>query len=214
MQLAAQGAQGNGKSEAVDNGDESDRGADSEGKESGKLCHNCTVPTNFHYSTPKGMQCLTCYNHWKTHGTLRPTVGPLKRDRQLIKHKRHPPPGMYLNHEDLLSLATTPSPSDTSPPTPTNGAPPPISTPGVGPGNHHPLIKHVENEVIALKRAVQTNKAELSYMRTRVASAGGIHPYRPVTPATRLNAKWSSDELLLAVQGQYSYLIANENKQY
>lgn len=32
-------------------------------------------------------------------GTLRPTVGPMKRDKQLIKHKRRPPRGMHINHE-------------------------------------------------------------------------------------------------------------------
>lgn len=82
-------------------GDESERDGDGSGGvgRGDKLCNNCTVPANFLHSTAKGMQCLTCYNHWKRNGTLRPTVGPLKRDRQLIKHKRHPPPGMYINHE-------------------------------------------------------------------------------------------------------------------
>lgn len=99
-QLAAQSALGNGKADAdgANVSDDGDRTIEGDGK-SDKLCNNCTVPANFLYNTTKGMQCLTCYNHWKRTGTLRPTVGPLKRDRQLIKHKRHPPPGMYINHE-------------------------------------------------------------------------------------------------------------------
>lgn len=36
-------------------------------------------------------------------GTLRPTVGPMKRDKQLIKHKRRPPRGMHINHEVRLA---------------------------------------------------------------------------------------------------------------
>ncbi|XP_018014028.1 REST corepressor 1 [Hyalella azteca] len=72
-------------------------------------------------------------------------------------------------------------------------------------GAQHPIIKRVENEVIALKRQVQANKAELSYLRTRVAASGGITDYRPSCAALRLNAKWSNDELLLAVQGVRQY---------
>uniref|UniRef100_A0A6A7G242 REST corepressor n=2 Tax=Hirondellea gigas TaxID=1518452 RepID=A0A6A7G242_9CRUS len=213
-QLAALSAQGNGKTESElgSVGDDSERGSggldggDGTGK-ADKLCNNCTVPTNFLHSTTKGMQCLTCYNHWKRTGSLRPTVGPLKRDRQLIKHKRHPPPGMYINHEDLLALASHPIP-------PTNitcgissssgggSQPPPITA---GSASQHPVIRHVENEVIALKRQVQANKAELSYLRTRVATSGGINGHRPLVPAQRLNAKWSNDELLLAVQGVRQY---------
>lgn len=54
----------------------------------------------------------------------------------------------------------------------------------------------------ALLPQVQANKAELSYLRTRVAASGGINGHRPAYPALRLNAKWSNDELLLAVQGR------------
>ncbi|KAF2358577.1 ELM2 domain [Trinorchestia longiramus] len=197
-QLAAQSALGNGKNESdgAGLGDDVDRAIDGEGK-SDKLCNNCTIPANFLHSTTKGMQCLTCYNHWKRTGSLRPTVGPLKRDRQLIKHKRHPPPGMYINHEDLMAIASSGNIFSKS----NVGS----SAFSASHGAQHPIIKHVENEVVALKRQVQANKAELSYLRTRVAASGGIADYRPSYPALRLNAKWSNDELLLAVQGVRQY---------
>jgi len=156
-----------------------------------KLCSNCTIPANFLYSTAKGMQCLTCFTHLRDRGSLRPTVGPLKRDRQLIKNKRHAPAGMYLNHEALMQLASTQPP--TAPPTP------------LPPSSPHPLLQAVEGEVVALKRRVQANKAELSYRRTRVAALGGIAGHRPVQPPVRINAKWSTEELLIAVQAVRRY---------
>ena len=73
-------------------------------------------------------------------GTLRPTVGPMKRDRQLIKHKRTPPRGMYINHEDLMAMVN---------PETTNWSDP--SNPGQA------ILKHMENEVIALKRQVSSS---------------------------------------------------------
>ena len=50
---------------------------------------------------------------------------------------------------------------------------------------------------------MQNNKADLSYLRTRVAALGGITNQRPAPTNTRLNAKWTNEELLLAVQGDY-----------
>lgn len=65
------------------------------------------------------------------------------------------------------------------------------------------LLTYVETVLWLLQ--VQSNKAELSYLRTRVAASGGIADYRPSYPALRLNAKWSNEELLLAVQGVRQY---------
>ncbi|XP_076046279.1 REST corepressor 1-like isoform X2 [Oratosquilla oratoria] len=148
-----------------------------------KSCSNCSVPATSLNETPKGLQCLTCYNHWKRTGCLRPTVGPMKRDKQLIKHKRRPPRGMYINHEDLLAMVS-----------PSNSNSPLAQHPG------QQILKHMENEVIALKRQVQNNKAQIAGLRAMLPG-DGISSFRPSNPTFRFNAKWTNDELLLAVQG-------------
>ncbi|XP_071535678.1 REST corepressor 2-like isoform X3 [Panulirus ornatus] len=85
-------------------GDRSEEDEEGRSGEETKTCSNCTIPATVLSESPKGLQCVTCYNHWKLGfcrkmGCLRPTVGPMKRDKQLIKHKRRPPRGMHINHE-------------------------------------------------------------------------------------------------------------------
>ncbi|XP_071535679.1 REST corepressor 3-like isoform X4 [Panulirus ornatus] len=80
-------------------GDRSEEDEEGRSGEETKTCSNCTIPATVLSESPKGLQCVTCYNHWKKMGCLRPTVGPMKRDKQLIKHKRRPPRGMHINHE-------------------------------------------------------------------------------------------------------------------
>lgn len=162
-------------------GDRSDDEDDKKPGDDQKMCSNCTINATVLYETAKGMQCNTCYTHWKKQGTLRPTVGPMKRDKQLIKSKRRPPRGMHINHEDLMAMVNPGPPG------------PPGNTPG------QQLLRHMENEVIALKRQVQSNKAQISSGRTEVPVEGitGLRP--PANPGPP-KAKWSQEELLLAVQ--------------
>ncbi|KAK7066512.1 REST corepressor 3 [Halocaridina rubra] len=164
------------------NGDRSEEDEEGRNGEETKSCSNCTIPATILNESPKGMQCLTCYNHWKKTGSLRPTVGPMKRDKQLIKHKRRPPRGMHINHEDLMAMVSSGPPG-----------PPGTLTPGMQ------LLRHMENEVIALKRQVQSNKAQISSLRSNLAE-DGITTLRPPAQAGPIKAKWSQDELLLAVQ--------------
>ncbi|XP_045107111.1 REST corepressor 2-like isoform X1 [Portunus trituberculatus] len=168
-------------------GDRSEEDEEGKGGEESKTCSNCTIPASMLNESPKGLQCLTCYNHWKLGfhrkmGTLRPTVGPMKRDKQLIKHKRRPPRGMHINHEDLMAMISSGPPG-----------PPGAPTPG------QQLLRHMENEVIALKRQVQINKAQISSQRSKIAE-DGITTFRPPPQAGPPKAKWSQEELLLAVQ--------------
>ena len=48
---------------------------------------------------------------------------------------------------------------------------------------------------------VQNNKQLLSALR-RKARDRDIEPYRVPDPTTRINARWTNEELLLAVQGK------------
>ena len=68
-------------------------------------------------------------------GTMRPTTGPIRRDKQAGvassgRHKRKPPRGMYLDHEDLVTFSGEPEiQSDT-------------------------VLKAMDGEIVALKRLV------------------------------------------------------------
>ena len=115
-------------------------------------------------------------------GGSRPCPGSRKADGHArIKNKRKPPRGMYLNHDDLLSLATGP------------------------PGQGEQLLKQLDAELVTWKRQVQNLKQIISMHKQKTVS--GIGHFRPPAPSTRINARWTNEELLLAVQGMF--LIAN-----
>ncbi|XP_049795387.1 uncharacterized protein LOC126210242 isoform X2 [Schistocerca nitens] len=119
-------------------------------------------------------------------GSVRPTTGPVKRDRHmhsLLRHKRKPPRGMYINHDDLVAMASS------------QGG-------GAGAGGEH-MLKAMDREIVSLKRQVQNNKQTLSALRRKTSE--GIDEYRPLDSNTRINARWTNDELLLAVQGVRKY---------
>lgn len=103
----------------------------------------------------------------------------LKDRHNPIKSKRKPPRGMYLNHEDLKTIALGP------------------------PGQGDAILKSMDLEVIALKRQVQNSKQIISALKHKTSS--GIDDFRPPESSTRMNARWNNDELLLAVQGVRKY---------
>jgi len=113
---------------------------------------------------------------------MRPTTGPMRKDGVKQKHSvfrntSQPPKGMHINHEDLVALATGP------------------------PGQGEALLRALDREIVSNKRTVQNNKQLLSSLR-RKARDRDLAPYRVLPdPANRINARWSNDELLLAVQG-------------
>jgi len=144
-------------------------------------CYNCLIPCNTTHSTPKGPMCGTCHQFWTRTGQLRPTTGPMRKDgvkpkHALFRNSNKPPKGMHINHDDLVALATGPP----------------------GQGGH--LLKAMDREIVSYKRTVQNNKQLLSALR-RKARDRDIEPYRVADPSTRINARWTNDELLLAVQG-------------
>ncbi|XP_068907743.1 REST corepressor-like isoform X3 [Tenebrio molitor] len=75
----------------------------------GGACSNCGVACTVTQVTSKGSLCNSCYQHWRRTGLLRPTSGPTggKRGSPLGgRHKRKPPRGMYINHDDLAAMAS------------------------------------------------------------------------------------------------------------
>eukprot|EP00088_Acartia_fossae_P005578 TRINITY_DN1251_c0_g1_i10.p1 TRINITY_DN1251_c0_g1~~TRINITY_DN1251_c0_g1_i10.p1 ORF type:complete len:479 (-),score=95.51 TRINITY_DN1251_c0_g1_i10:1207-2643(-) len=162
-------------------GDEDSQG-DKEGEKKVENCGNCGIQCHQIHSTPKGNMCGTCHAFWEKTGQLRPTTGPLRKDglkatRNVFRNSTKPPKGMHINHDDLVALATGPN------------------------GQGEVVLKSLDTEILDSKRSVQNNKQLLATLRRRTRGCE-IEPYRiPEPSATRINARWSNEEHLLAVQG-------------
>ncbi|XP_013401912.1 REST corepressor 3 [Lingula anatina] len=145
------------------------------------ICTNCEITCTQLHSTPKGNLCSSCYQYWRRTGVMRTAMG--KRDLQSrhhpYKNKRKPPRGMYLEQDDLIALATGPA------------------------GQGDALLKNLEAELVSLKRQVQNNKQMLSLQKHK--TIGGIDDLRIPEGNQRINARWTNEELLLAVQGVRKY---------
>lgn len=113
---------------------------------------------------------------------MRPTTGPMRKDGVKPKHaifrnSSQPPKGMHINHDDLVGLATGPS------------------------GQGEALLRSQDREIVSHKRLVQNNKQTLSSLRMRRVRDKDFEPYRVPESVNRINARWTNEELLLAVQG-------------
>lgn len=171
-------------SEVGSNTDSDSEEKKKDGESGGKgSCSNCSVACSQTHSTSKGAMCATCYSHWTRTGTVRPTMGPAKpRDRQfhvLLRNKRKPPRGMFINHDDLVAMASGPA------------------------GQGEQMLRTMDREIVSLKRQVQNNKQAISAMRARTSF--GIDVFRPSDSTNRINARWTNEEMLLAVQGMRKY---------
>ncbi|XP_033219180.1 REST corepressor 3 [Belonocnema kinseyi] len=93
-------------------------------------------------------------------------------------NKRKPPRGLVVNHDDLAALAGQPNQTNSS-------------------------LQAIDTEIVSLKRQIQSNKQQVSALKRKTAD--GIDELRPPEVTNRINARWTSDELLLAVQGVRKY---------
>ncbi len=192
------GATGVAPISAVDLQEDSD--ADEEDKQKPK-CFNCGIPCHVTHATPKGQMCGTCHQYFTRTGRVRPTTGPTTRKDGSKSRSSHssifgrdanrPPRGMYVNHDDLVALATGPT------------------------SQGEALLVSMDREIVSYKRVVQNNKQYLSLLHRRVRDRqiAANHPYkRPGkkeereeeadTKESKINGKWSNEELLLGVQGE------------
>ncbi|XP_062595549.1 REST corepressor 1-like isoform X1 [Saccostrea cucullata] len=153
------------------------------GKEEKDTCGNCGIRTTQLHITPKGSLCNSCYQYWRRTGVMR-TAGPKRHDHgqhrhNPMKHKRKPPRGMFLNYEDLQVIVNGPQ------------------------GQAEALLKSLDQELVSLKRQVQNHKQMLSLQKHKMAA--GIDDVKPPETNPRINARWTNEELLLAVQGVRKY---------
>jgi len=160
-------------------------GSDEDDKEASAKCGNCGIPCHTTHpssdKSTKGQLCGTCHQFWNRTGQMRPTTGPMRKDGVKQKHaifrnSSQPPKGMHINHDDLVGLATGPA------------------------GQGEALLRAHDREIVSYKRQVQNHKQMLSSLRHR-ARARDFEPYRVPESAYRINARWTNEELLLAVQG-------------
>ncbi|XP_015513981.1 REST corepressor 1 isoform X1 [Neodiprion pinetum] len=93
-------------------------------------------------------------------------------------NKRKPPRGLVVNHDDLAALAGQPNQANNS-------------------------LQAIDTEIVSLKRQIQSNKQQVSGLKRKTTD--GIDDLRPPEVSSRINARWTNDELLLAVQGVRKY---------
>ncbi|XP_070577541.1 REST corepressor 3-like isoform X3 [Ptychodera flava] len=148
-------------------------------------CSNCQTPSSQIHSTPKGSLCNACYSYWRRTGVMRTNIGPMKNEtprpdrHNPVKSKRKPPRGMYLDKEDLIAVTN-------------------VSSQG-----GDVLLKHLDTELVSLKKKVQLNKQILSQQKDKFDL--GVDDLKSAENGQRNNARWTNDELLIAVQAVRKY---------
>ncbi|XP_075907496.1 REST corepressor 3 [Nelusetta ayraudi] len=107
-----------------------------------------------------------------------------RREHQTLQHRHHqrsrcrPPKGMYLTQEDVVAVSCSASAANT-------------------------LLRQLDMELVSLKRQVQNAKQMNSGLKHVLES--GIEDLRLPECNQKVNARWTSDEQLLAVQGVRKY---------
>ncbi|KAI5626514.1 REST corepressor 3 isoform X1 [Silurus asotus] len=108
-----------------------------------------------------------------------------RRDHQTLQHRHHsqrskcrPPKGMYLMQEDVVAVSCSSTAANT-------------------------VLRQLDMELVSLKRQVQNAKQLNSALKQRIES--GIDEYRLPESNQKVNARWTTDEQLLAVQGVRKY---------
>nr|XP_039319392.1 REST corepressor 3 isoform X7 [Saimiri boliviensis boliviensis] len=110
-------------------------------------------------------------------------IGLGRREYQSLQHRHHsqrskcrPPKGMYLTQEDVVAVSCSPNAANT-------------------------ILRQLDMELISLKRQVQNAKQVNSALKQKME--GGIEEFKPPESNQKINARWTTEEQLLAVQGDW-----------
>ncbi|XP_063774338.1 REST corepressor 3 isoform X2 [Pseudophryne corroboree] len=127
----------------------------------------------------------------KKETTAEPCIQPVKvalgsrREYQSLQHRHHsqrskcrPPKGMYISKEDVVAVSCGPNAANT-------------------------ILRQLDSELISLKRQVQNAKQNNSALKQKLD--GGIEEFKPPELNQKINARWTTEEQLLAVQGVRKY---------
>ncbi|XP_069090053.1 REST corepressor 3 isoform X3 [Pleurodeles waltl] len=107
-------------------------------------------------------------------------IGLGRREYQSLQHRHHqrskcrPPKGMFLTQEDVVAVSCSPNAANT-------------------------ILRQLDLELISLKRQVQNAKQINSALKLQLE--GGIEEFKPPESNQKINARWTTEEQLLAVQG-------------
>ncbi|XP_060776049.1 REST corepressor 2 isoform X2 [Neoarius graeffei] len=111
--------------------------------------------------------------------------GPTRKENQGAQYRHHPlrarrrpPKGMHLDQDDIIALSASTE----------SGA---ISN------------RQLDTQLISLKRQVQSIKQANSVLKRSLAD--GVDAMRPTEPTPKINARWTTEEQLLAVQAIRRY---------
>ncbi|KAG8584331.1 hypothetical protein GDO81_008777 [Engystomops pustulosus] len=114
-----------------------------------------------------------------------PCIQPVKvalgrREYQSLQHRHHsqrskcrPPKGMYISKDDVVAVSCSPNAANT-------------------------ILRQLDMELISLKRQVQNTKQVNSALKQKLE--GGIEEFKPAELNQKINARWTTEEQLLAVQ--------------
>ncbi|XP_035516035.1 REST corepressor 3 [Morone saxatilis] len=114
-----------------------------------------------------------------------------RREHQTLQHRHHqrsrcrPPKGMYLTQEDVVAVSCSTSAANT-------------------------LLRQLDMELVSLKRqclrlVVQVQNAKQMNSGLKHVLESGIEEFRLPECNQKVNARWTTDEQLLAVQGVRKY---------
>ncbi|XP_032090588.1 REST corepressor 1 isoform X3 [Thamnophis elegans] len=109
-----------------------------------------------------------------------PQVKKEKHSTQAAKNraKRKPPKGMFLSQEDVEAVSANATAATT-------------------------LLRQLDMELVSIKRQIQNIKQTNSSLKEKLE--GGIEQYRLPEVTLKFNARWTTDEQLLAVQAIRKY---------
>ncbi|XP_073528094.1 REST corepressor 3 isoform X2 [Phyllobates terribilis] len=108
-----------------------------------------------------------------------------RREYQSLQHRHHsqrskcrPPKGMYISKDDVVAVSCGPNAANT-------------------------ILRQLDMELISLKRQVQNTKQVNSALKQKLEE--GIEEFKPAESNQKINARWTTEEQLLAVQGVRKY---------
>uniref|UniRef100_A0AAX7UCT7 REST corepressor 1 n=1 Tax=Astatotilapia calliptera TaxID=8154 RepID=A0AAX7UCT7_ASTCA len=107
---------------------------------------------------------------------VKPVSGLKTGGKASQRMKKRPPRGMFLNHQDVVSLSS--------------------STP-------QGLIRQLDSQLVSIKRQIQTIKQTNSVLKEKLSS--GLDEFRLPEVNQKLNNRWTTEEQLLAVQAIRKY---------
>ncbi|XP_037038596.1 REST corepressor 3 isoform X2 [Bradysia coprophila] len=148
-----------------------------------KYCSRCGVACNYTNLSVHGELCNSCFHHWRRTGAQRPITGPTfaKRGRGVERHKRKPPRGMHINHDDIVALAS----SDQSDQGSVN------------------LLASMDRELNTLLSQIQMKKQLASALKANTEEDN--KELIPPETMNRLSSRWNNEEFNLAIVGIRKY---------